>query len=83
MEGFDLSGVLGALVAKYPMLVILFMVMGFLRTIFKPVTELFIAIKKHRNPEYDHAAMNKSFALKSISFILDLFASVKLPAKKK
>ena len=49
----DLGAVLVPFLEKYPVLAMIVFVIGSMRLVFKPVTEVIVAIKKHRNPEYD------------------------------
>lgn len=75
---------IGNLAAKFPIAVSLFALMGVLRVIFKPTFSYLRTIADATPSPKDNAALDKieaSKAYKFAEYILDFFASIKLPQK--
>lgn len=80
-----LMNLLAGLVAKYPVAMTIFVVIGILRSINKPLFVLLHAYVKSTASETDDLLLKKveeSKIMKAIRFVLDWTASVKLPEKK-
>lgn len=74
-----------SLAGKYPLVVTIVSVIGVLRLIFKPVFTFLRAITDAIPGQADNKLVDdieKSKVVEIIRFVLDLFASVKLPEKK-
>lgn len=72
--------------AKYPAFSSLFMIMGVLRAVFKPLMTLLHAYVEATPTEKDNELLEKlkkSKAYGAVVWLLDYFASVKLPKAKK
>lgn len=81
----ELAVIIINLAAKYPILASVFLVMGVLRLIFQPLfTFLRSVVDATPTPKDNEWLDNleKSKAYKITAYVLDLFASVKLPSKK-
>ena len=82
----DLIPLISDLAAKYPVIATIFMVIGFLRVIFKPIFAFAKAIAEATSwTDKDNQIIEKAEKSKvysTISFVLDFFASIKLPEKK-
>jgi len=73
------------LVQNYPIAATVFMVMGLLRSVFKPIMGVVQAYVNQTETISDNEkfeAFKNSRIYKSISWIVDLFSSVKLPKSK-
>ena len=80
----EIMPMLLALAAKYPMASSVFMAMGVLRAVFKPLFALVLAYVNSTPSQSDNAFLDKvmgSKAYKYVGLALDYFASVKLPQK--
>lgn len=74
-----------SLADKYPVVVGILSVMGFLRAIFKPLFAFVRSIAAATETKKDDEFLDKvesSKVYSTISFILDWFASIKLPQKQ-
>lgn len=71
--------------SKYPILLGIFAAMGLARAIFKPLFTFLHSIADASPSQKDNQILEYvegSKAYKAVQFVLDLFASVKLPDKK-
>lgn len=74
-----------SLAEKYPVIASIFMVIGVLRAIFKPLTTVFEKYVEATPSEKDNAVYQKVVNSKvygAIQWLLDYTASIKLPKKK-
>lgn len=68
--------------ARYPHFAVIFMVMGFVRTLFKPMCSVIQAYVDATETKADNlwwSEVQKSKVWGSLLYLIDLFASVKLP----
>lgn len=81
----ELVAFLIGLASQYPVLATIFMVIGGLRVVMKPIMSVLQAYVDYTPDPADNAklaAVMESSIYKGIAYVLDLFASVKLPAAK-
>lgn len=81
MEAALISFLLG-LADKYPWAVTIFMVMGVLRAVFKPLVAFARTVVSATPSQKDDELLNKaesSKAFKSIAWFIDYISSIKLP----
>jgi hypothetical protein len=73
------------LVSKYPVTASIFLVVGILRAVFKPIFSLAEAYVKATPSQEDDQKLNKFMSsnfYKRLSWGIDYLSSIKLPAKK-
>lgn len=82
---FDIAALILQLAEKYPAVIAVVSVIGVLRVIFKPimsVIEAYIAYTPDKGDDAKLEEVKSSKVYKAVAFVLDWFASVKLPVKK-
>lgn len=81
----ELASFIIKLVEGYPVAAAIFMAMGVLRAIFKPIMGVAQAYVDQTESTSDNEkleAFKQSKIYKAVSWVIDLFASVKLPKSK-
>lgn len=76
-----ISAILGELAAKYPALMTVFVIVGILRAVNKPLFALLHAYVEATPSDKDDAALKKaeeSKGIKTVMWVLDYLASVKM-----
>lgn len=85
LEGGLLDSILGFFLSKFPQATVLFVIMGGLRAVFKPLTlayEAYVGWTADKKDDERWGRAKESKVFKAVEKILDYIASVKLPAKK-
>jgi len=80
----DLIEIIQGFVTKYPVLSSIFMVMGILRAVFKPIFSLARTVVAATPSVKDDAVLDRvegSKAYKAVLYVLDYIASIKIGAK--
>jgi len=78
----DIALIIAGLAQKYPIIVAILSVIGFLRVIFKPLFTFLHAIADATKSTKDNAilaSVEDSKVYKAVVFVLDYIASIKLP----
>lgn len=78
----DLIGILIPIISKYPIVASILMVVGGLRVVIKPIMSALRSYVEYTDSPNDNVKLDKiesSKLYKTLSYILDYLASVKLP----
>lgn len=81
----DLIGIILGLVEKYPAVSSVLLVIGTMRAIFKPLMALahaYVGSTSSKKDDEKLQEVEQSKIYKGIAFVLDYFASIKLPGQK-
>lgn len=82
---FDIAAIIIQLAEQHPFIASVVAVVGVLRIIFKPimsVIEAYIAYTPDKGDDAKLEEVKSGKVYKAVAFVLDWFASVKLPVKK-